>query len=223
MKEILINRNKYLKLKVENLIFKDIYIKNKLKNYDLLMDIINFLAINIEFISVKEIHKTLNVTWIKVSHITLIEYINYIVQSWLINKIYKYNLKLKTISNQKAKYLFRSSNIKKAFYENINKFNLSENIIYHILIKYSNHPVFTWKNWTFNFSFITKKLIIHISKHLDKKEIKKEAKKLLKIEWNYEKYLIINSIKKSWLRPSTYLPLKIIEIETFIKEFKVKN
>ena len=62
MKEILINRNKYLKLKVENLIFKDIYIKNKLKNYDLLMDIINFLAINIEFISVKEIHKTLNVT-----------------------------------------------------------------------------------------------------------------------------------------------------------------
>jgi predicted AAA+ superfamily ATPase len=172
-------------------------------------------------ISVREINKILNDNWTKVSHITSIEYLDYILESKLIKKVYRYDLKLKNISTWKAKYLFTSSEIRKAILKNtIEKKIFSENIVYETLIKNWKKGIYTWKNWTFNFSFITDNLIIHISHYLDKNEVKKEIRKLLKIPLEYQKILIVDSIKDIWIRPSTYLPLQIMEIEEFVNNFK---
>jgi len=209
----------YFKLISENIILKDIYVKNKLKNYNLLIKLIKLLALTNKLLSAKEIHKILNYNWIKVSHIIVIKYLDYILKSGLVEKVFRKDLKLWNISTWKAKYLFKSSNIRKAILNNNIKKNIfSENLVYDTLKKIWYNDIFTWKNWTFNFSFITKNIIVHISENTEKKEIKKEINRLNKIEWDYKKYLIINSIKESGLRISSYEPLKIMEIEDFLKE-----
>jgi predicted AAA+ superfamily ATPase len=182
---------------------------------------VKLLAMTNKLLSAKEIHKILNYNWVKVSHITTIEYLDCVLKSDLIKKIYRIDLKSKNISTWKAKYLFNSSNIRKSVLNNkIWKYIFNENIVYQTLVKLWNKDIYTWKNWTFDFSFISNNNIIHISSHSDKNEVKKEVNKLKKIEWNYKKYLIINSIKDTWIRPSTYLPLKVLEIEEFLKDIK---
>lgn len=221
MQEVHIKKEEYFKLLSENIILKDIYVKNKLKNYDLLIYIINFLAQESKLISAREMHKILNENWIKVSHITLIEYLGYILNSNLVEKIYRHDLKLKNTSTWKAKYLFFSTDIRKSILNNnVSKSTINENIIYETLIKLNKSSVFTWKNGTFYFSFLVKDIVIHVSKNMEKNEIKKEAKKLLKIPWEFKKYLIVNNVKEIWIRPSTYLPLEILEIEEFLEKFK---
>jgi len=223
--EILPNLSSYNRenasLIAHKIITKDIYIKQKLKNYTLLEHTIQVLAQNRKLISVREIHKILKNEWSKISQITLIEYINYIIDSKLIKKILRYDMKTNNTSTWKAKYLFTDSSIRNAIVHNsLPSDIIAENLVFQKLER-KWYKVLTWKNWTFNFSFITANnkrdnIVIHISKNIEKKEVKKEAKKLLKIPWKYSKYLIINSIKEIWIRPSTYLPLKIMEIEEFM-------
>jgi predicted Zn-ribbon and HTH transcriptional regulator len=221
MWNITIKKEDYFKLLSENILIKDIYIKNNLKNYNLLKKLVKLLAMTNKLLSAREIHKILNYNKVAVSHITVIEYLDHILKSWLVTKVFRTDLKLEKTSTWKAKYLFTFANIRNAILNwKIEKHILNENIVYEALIKLWNNKIYTWKNWTFNFTFISWKNIIHISSHSDKNEIKKEINKLKKIEGNYDKYLIVNSIKEIWIRPSTYLPIKVLEIEDFIKEIK---
>ena len=218
--QITLKSEEYYKIISENFILKEIYIKNNLKNYDLLNKLLKLLALTNKLLSAREIHKILNYNNIKVSHITTIEYLDYILKSWIVEKVFRYDFKLNNVSTWKSKYLFKSTNIRKTILNNnIKKYIFYENLIYETLIK-KWKKLYTGKNWTFNFSFLTDDLIIHISENNEKKEIKKEINKLKKIDWDYKKYLIVDSIKKSQLRPSTYLPIKVLEIEDFLKEIK---
>ena len=173
----------------------------------------------------REIHKVLQNQGSKISQITLIEYINYITYSKLIKKIFRYDIKTDNISTWKAKYLFTDTSIRKSIVSNLlSKHILAENNVFQKLER-KWYKILTWKNWTFDFSFITtnkkrENIIVHVSNNLEKNEVKKEAKKLLKIPWDYTKFLLVNSIKEIWIRPSTYLPLKIMEIEEFLNTKK---
>ena len=237
--EILPNSSSYdnVSLLTHKVITKDIYIKQKLKNFSLLEHTIQTLAQNRKLISVREIHKILTSEWSKISQITLIEYINYILDSKLIKKVLRYDMKSNNVSTGKAKYFFTDTSMRTSTVNNsLSSQITSENNIFQKLERLW-YKIFTGKNWTFNFTFITNKelskqqlsesktpktletkneLIIHVSKHLEKNEIKKEAKKLLKIPGKYSKYLIVKSIKDIWIRPSTYLPVKIMEIDEFL-------
>jgi hypothetical protein len=55
-------------------------------------------------------------------------------------------------------------------------------------------------------------VIIHVSDHTEKNEIKKEIRRVVKIKGNYEKFIIVKSVKGASIRKSTYFPLKVIEI-----------
>lgn len=221
MNKVTLKEKDYFKLISENIILKDIYVKNKLKNYNLLIKLIKLLAMTNKLLSAKEIHKILNYNDIKVSHVTTLEYLDCILKSNLIKKVYRLNLKTKNISVWKAKYVFSNSKIRKSILnDNIKQHIFNENIVYQTLIELWYKEIYTWKNWTFDFSFVSGNNIIHISEHSNKNEIKKEITKLKKIDWGYHKYLIINSIKDTWIRPSTYLPLEILEIKNFINKIK---
>lgn len=223
----------YINLLSHKIITQEIIIQNNVKNIHQIQAIIYFLTQNIDFISIREINILLHSKWIKIAHITLIEYINYIISSKLIKKVFRYDIKKELtsswknnfISTGKAKYFFTDSEILYALsWWNIDFFSLAENIIFQ---KLEQMPVsiYSWKNWTFNWSFLTKDcwieknphLIIQISRNIEKGEVKKEAKKLLKIPWKYTKFLLVKSIKDIGIRPSTYLPLQIMDIQDFIQ------
>jgi hypothetical protein len=139
----------------------------------------------------------------------------------LVRKIYRFDLKLNNKSTWKAKYIFSSPEIRKSILNwKIKKNIFNENIVYNTLMKSWKSSIYTWKNWTFIFSFIFDDSIVHVSENTEKNEIKKEINKLKKIEWNYNKYLIVNSIKEIWIRTSTYLPVKVLEIKDFLNIIK---
>jgi len=98
MNKVTLKEKDYFKLISENIILKDIYVKNKLKNYNLLIKLIKLLAMTNKLLSAKEIHKILNYNDIKVSHVTTLEYLDCILKSNLIKKVYRLNLKTKNIS-----------------------------------------------------------------------------------------------------------------------------
>jgi hypothetical protein len=60
MTQITINKDKYFKLIYENILLKDIYVANNLKNYELLNKMVKLLAMTNKLLSAKEIHKILN-------------------------------------------------------------------------------------------------------------------------------------------------------------------
>lgn len=204
-------------LQAHKILSQDIYIKNKLKNFALLKNIIEQLAIWNTLTSVRNLHTELNKIGSKISQITLLEYIDYILQSKLIKKVLRYDYKTKKKSTGKAKYFFSSTQIRNSLsYYTLSQETLNENLVFQ---KLENlwWEILTWKNGAFNFSFSTDKNIVHVSHHSEKNEVKKEAKKLLKIPSKKNKYLVVESIKEIGIRPSTYLPLQIVEVEDFLK------
>ncbi|MDQ7023762.1 MAG: hypothetical protein Q9M97_09845 [Candidatus Gracilibacteria bacterium] len=188
MQNITIKRDEYFKLKTENIILKDIYVKNNLKNYILLNSLLKLLAMTNNLLSAKEIKEILEHNGIKFSHITIIEYLDYILESGLVKKVFRYDLKTENKSTGKAKYLFSSYNVRKAILNNnIEKSIINENIVYNVLIKLGEKDIYTGKNGTYNFAFYTNNIIVDISKNTKKQELKKEINKLLKIEWKSRK------------------------------------
>lgn len=206
---------------IHNTISLDVFIENKLKNYPLVMKIIASIANTHDTISVREIHATLEKKWIIIAQITLIDYIKYMLSAKLIKKLHRYNFKTWKTTHSKAKYFFNSSPMRDLLLEWNNHLS-NENKIFEQL-QAGWYELSTWKNWTFMFSFLGgkkwKKIIVHLSTNTKKSEVKKEAKKLLKIPWdNTSKYLIVDSIKEIWIRPSTYEPLTIIEVKDFLNK-----
>lgn len=59
MQNITIKKDEYFKLKADNFILKDIYVKNNLKNYTLLNSLLKLLAMTNKLLSAKEIKKIL--------------------------------------------------------------------------------------------------------------------------------------------------------------------
>lgn len=215
--QISLSNKEYLELISHKLISQEIYIKYKLKNFLLLKQIIYLISKITRLVSVRELHSILEKNNIKISQITLLDYIDYMINSNLIKKVFRYDMKKNNTSTWKAKYLFLNTWIRYALSDfNLTKSIINENLVYSRLLE-KWQTIVTWKNWTFDFSFISNNNITHVSHNLEKKEVIKEARKLLKISWDFEKFLIVNSIKKLSIRPSTYLPLKIMEIEEYLE------
>ncbi len=210
----------YYNLLTQTILSKDIYIDNKLKSFEILKTTLYILAWNTQLISVRQIHTLLLSYWLKISHITLIEYINALLHSNLIKKLLRYDIKTNKDSTGKAKYFFTETQTRiSAFPLQIKSHIINKNSVFQKL-EYLWYSLFTGKNGTFEFDFISKwtgqNIIVHMSSHTQKNEVKKEVKKLLKIPWKYQKYLILSSIKEVWIRPSTHYPLQIMDIDNFL-------
>jgi len=215
-KEIKISNKQYLELTSHKIITENIYIKYKLKNFLLLRQIIFLVSKVYKLSSVRELHSILEKNNIKISQITLLDYIDYMIKSNLVKKVFRYDLKKENTSTWKAKYLFLNTWIRYALSNfNLTKSIINENLVFE-KIQEKWLSLFTWKNWTFDFSFMSWNQIVHISHFTEKKEVIKEIRKLLKIPWDFEKIMIVNSIKEIWIRPTTYLPLQIMEIENYL-------
>ena len=201
-------KTKYLSLQKSDIIYNDIIKPYSLKNIDLHSYTITFLSLLDTYTSLRELNKSVNAN-IKLSLITMIEYVDYSIEAQIISKMYRYDLKKKKEITSKAKYYFSDLGIRNSFnWFNTDSYTLKENLIYNELTK-KWYKVNWWINWKFDFSFIGKKisyeeldnqwflppllgeelkekikintLHIHMSKRTDKEDIKKEVRKLLKI------------------------------------------
>jgi len=244
---IILLNNKALKINLlesqKNQILLNDLIKNySIKNYNLLSYTITFLSFLNKKISLREIHRELKEN-IKISLVTLIEYIDFLVNSKLVKKIYSYDFKKQKTIKSKAFYYFSDLWIR----NNLNYFSTKKSTaIKNLIFNELDKQWFKTKsgiNWKFEFDFYAKKkefleekntkkinkLYIHLSEANDKKELKKEINKLNKVPYyptlsksgenideTISRYLIVENIKEFWIKKLQYNEVKIIELEEFL-------
>lgn len=237
-------KTSYLKSQKSDIILNDIIKAYSLKNIELYNYTIIFLSLLNTYKSLRELNKKLNNN-IKISLITMIEYVDYSIEAWILYRMYKYDLKQKKEISSKAKYYFSDTWIRNSLnWFTTDTYILKENLIYNELLQ-NWYIINWWINWKFEFSFIARKenkksnkieidtKYIHLSKQISKEEIKKEVRKLIKIPLNLDiiewkdsieiisKYLIVENIKEIWLKKLQYENVKIVDFEKFIKEVLV--
>ena len=244
---IILLNNKALKINLlesqKNQILLNDLIKNySIKNYNLLSYTITFLSFLNKKISLREIHRELKEN-IKISLVTLIEYIDFLVNSKLVKKIYSYDFKKQKTIKSKAFYYFSDLWIRNNLnYFSTKKSTAIKNLIFNELDK-QWFKIKSGINWKFEFDFYAKKkefleekntkkinkLYIHLSKANDKKELKKEINKLNKVPYyptlsksgenideTISRYLIVENIKEFWIKKLQYDEVKIVEIKDFL-------
>jgi len=231
-------KRKFLELSKNEIISKDIIYSFWVKNINLLYLTITYLAFLQDSLSLRELHKNLNKRNIKISLITIIDYINNLLSSKMIKQSYTFNIKLNKKITSRIKYYFTDNGIMNSFWNfNIDKKILEENFIYtELLVKW--YKIYNWKNWAFDFTFYWIKkyphpttgtsplqeeedrIYIHISRENDKNELKKEVRKLLKVKWKWGRYLIVTDeqIKEMKIKKFIYDDVKIIKFEELILE-----
>ena len=184
MKEYLIEHIK------TNIIAKDVIYAYSIKNSFLYNQTLSFLSSIDSYISLRELGRRLEWNGINISLITAIDYINFTLNSKLIQRVYRYDLKLGKEITSKAKYYFADTWIRNSIsWVELNQDMLIENLI-HNELKKNWYTLQWWIYGRFEFDFIATSsehenkpdIYIHISKQSDRNEIQKEARKLWKAE-----------------------------------------
>lgn len=196
----LLNNDYFRRLFLDNvknkIILQDIIANYSIKTVNLLYQSISKLAFLNKSMSVREFHRKILDEWIEIALWTLIDYIDFSVNSRLLKRCITYDLKLLKPINSRVRYYFTDLGIRNSFaWEKIDDDILIENMIYNDLITEYNE-VYNWLNGRFDFSFYIKDTnkFIHISRESELKEIKKEVNKLNKIEQKWDKVLILSHL-----------------------------
>lgn len=173
-----------------SIIAKDIIYAYSIKNSFLYNQTLSFLSSIESFVSLREFNRRLEGNNIDISLITSIDYINFTLNSKLVRRMYRYDLKLRKEITSKAKYYFADTGLRNTVCgKQLDSDTLMENMIYNELYK-KGYSLQGWIYGRFEFSFIAtawewqvdKDIYLHISKETDKNEIQKQARKLWKAE-----------------------------------------
>lgn len=215
-------KEKILKLTTSNIFLNSIFKTFSVKSIELYNFTITYLSKNNNFLSLRDLHKQLN-NINKISLKTTIDYVDFSLQSKIIKRCYRYDMKNNKKITSNAKYYFTDNWIRNSLANfNLWKSILLENTIYNLL-QYNNYKIYSWLNWKFEFSFYWKKewekIFILISKQTKKEEIKKEINKLIKIKKDWNKYLLVESIEELWIKKVKYDSVEIIEVNDFLIKF----
>ena len=257
-----INKN-IEKLKTDSIIFEEIIKPYWLKNHDLYKYTLTYLSKLDNTSSIREINRNLNKI-IKISLVTMIEYLKYSIEACIINQTYSFDFKKNKQIETKTKYYFTDTIFRNSLYNfELNNNILRENLLYNELSK-SWYKINSWINWNYEFSFYgnrinsdlnsseeteintiyidfynkkisTKPLSWILSpsqeKEGQKKEIKKQINKLLKVPeriytqqdktksfiQTFSKFLIIENTNEIWIKKLQYENVKIISLGELLK------
>lgn len=215
-------KEKFLKLLINDIFLNDIFKNFWVKSINLYIFTMTYLAQNNSFLSLRDLQKQLNVIQ-KISLKTTIDYVDFSLQVKILKRVYRYDIKNNKPITSKAKYYFTDNWIRNGLDQfMLNESTLFENLIFNKL-EHNNFTVYAWLNWKFDFSFYgvnwDLKIYIHISKHRQKDDIKKEVGKLLKMWEPWNKYLLVENINKLWIKKFRYDTVEIMDVVDFLRKY----
>ncbi|KZX14510.1 ferric uptake regulator family protein [Methanobrevibacter cuticularis] len=187
----------YLTDLYNSIFLKDIIKRNEIRDVDLLERILLFIMANIgQLFSANNIVKYLKKDKINVSVNTIYNYLSYMEEACLINKLKREDLVGKKILNHKEKFYLTDLGFRQAVYgDNEKDIDQSiENIVYTELLR-RGYNITIGKFKEKEVDFVCKKagetIYIQVSYILaDETTVKREFESLLKIQDNYPKYVI---------------------------------
>ena len=220
-------KSSYLSNLFETAYLKDIIERNNIEREDVLNDLVNILSSSVGSLTnptklantfVSNMFKDVNVQ-------TITSYINYLLDSFLINKVEKYDIKGKKYISTPSKYYFTDIGLRnvRINFRQLEENHLMENIIYNeLLVRGYNVDVGIVeireknKRKQLEVDFICnqsyKRYYIQCTLHLDEREKTiQEEKPLLNIGDNFKKIIVVKDNIKSWYTEEGILVIGIQE------------
>ncbi|MDR0911947.1 MAG: ATP-binding protein [Methanobrevibacter sp.] len=180
-----------------SIVLKDIIKRNEIRDVDLVDRIFFYILANIgHTFSANSIFKYFKKDQISVSINTIYNYLSYMEDACLVNKVRRENIVSKKLLNHGEKFYLNDLGFREAIYgyNNRNKGQVIENIVYIELLR-RGYKITIGKFKDKEVDFVCKKrgkkAYIQVSYVLaDENTIKREFEPLIKIKDNYPKYII---------------------------------
>ncbi len=188
----------YLKDVVNTVVFKDVISRYKIRNIDFYEKLLIFLAKNIgNILSAKNIADFLKSQQIKVWVASVLEYLKYTQNAFLIDELKRYDLKWKRFFELKHKFFFEDIWIRNAivwWFDSMDISWLLENLVYINLV--SNWwKVYVWEYKNYEIDFVCEKwndkMFIQVAYLLETEQTKqREFRPLLELNNSYPKFVL---------------------------------
>lgn len=187
----------YLKGILSSVMFRDVILRNKIRNSAFLENLIEFLADNTgQLFSARKISEYLKSQRIQITTAQIIKYIHYLTSSFFINKVQRQDIVGKKIFEIGEKYYFEDVGIRNTIsnYKQTDIGKIIENVVYKHL-KYNNFEVRVGQTGPYEIDFVAEKqgekLYIQTCYLLhDQATIDREFGNLERIKDNYPKMVI---------------------------------
>ena len=192
--------NAYLKSLYETVVVKDIVQRNHLRKFDTLQHVIDFLFDSVgSVVSPNNIADTLKKSSAgKLSHNTVLKYLRYFTESYLIYPVKLYNIKGKRLLESNYKYYVVDLGLKNIIQTNSPYTDLGhklENVVYFELLRRGGE-VYAGRSQKGEVDFVVKKPS-GVTEYYqvaytvnDEKTLKRELSSLIEIKDSYPKYLL---------------------------------
>jgi len=199
--------NSYLKSLYETVVIKDIVKRNNLRKFDTLQRVLNFLFDNVgNVVSSNNIAEELRKkTQEKISHNTVLKYLRFFSESYLIYPTPLYNIKGKRLLTSTYKYYVVDLGLKNILQTNNYDADLGhklENVVYFELLRRGGE-IYVGKETNGDVDFVLKKFDGSIEYYQvaytvsDEKTLKHELSPLLRIKDSFPKYLLTTDFDNS--------------------------
>ncbi len=187
----------YLKSIYNTIILKDIVSRYNIRDIDFLERLVEYLSDNLgSYVSSKKISDFLKAQRVSLSVNTVMNYLKYLINSFFINKVQRFDIIGKKRFEINDKYFFSDTGLKHSIipFTGSHMGNVFENLVYNQLI-YDDYKVYIGKHQDREIDFVAQKgnetKYIQVAYQLPNEKVReREFGNLLKIEDNYEKIVV---------------------------------
>ena len=204
-------------------LLKDVIMKNNIRNVNFLENLVLYLADNTgKIISANNVSKYMKSNGENISASVILNYLNYLSDAYIINKVNRYDVHGKRLFDSNEKYYFEDNGIRNAIAGGTREGDVEkviENVVYQNLVRLG-YEVFVGQLQSSEIDFVCtkpngEKIYVQVSYLIVNEETRKrEFGNLMKIQDNYPKYVVSMT---PLITNNDYEGIKHIHLRNFLK------
>lgn len=204
-------------------LLKDVIMKNNIRNVNFLENLVLYLADNTgKIISANNVSKYMKSNGKNISASVILNYLNYLSDAYIINKVNRYDVHGKRLFDSNEKYYFEDNGIRNAIAGGTREGDVEkviENVVYQNLVRLG-YEVFVGQLQSSEIDFVCtkpngEKIYVQVSYLIVNEETRKrEFGNLMMIQDNYPKYVVSMT---PLITNNDYEGIKHIHLRNFLK------
>ena len=213
----------YQKDVYNTVLLKDVIMRNNIRNVNFLENLVLYLADNTgKIISANNVSKYMKSNGENISASVILNYLNYLSDAYIINKVDRYDVHRKRLFDSNEKYYFEDNGIRNAIAGGTREGDVEkviENVVYQNLVRLG-YEVFVGQLQSSEIDFVCtkpngEKKYVQVSYLIVNEETRKrEFGNLMKIQDNYPKYVVSMT---PLITNNDYDGIKHIHLRNFLK------
>ena len=204
-------------------LLKDVIMRNNIRNVNFLENLVLYLADNTgKIISANNVSKYMKSNGENISASVILNYLNYLSDAYVINKVNRYDVHGKRLFDSNEKYYFEDNGIRNAIAGGTREGDVEkviENVVYQNLVRLG-YEVFVGQLQSSEIDFVCtkpngEKIYVQVSYLIVNEETRKrEFGNLMRIQDNYPKYVVSMT---PLITNNDYDGIKHIHLRNFFK------